>query len=114
MKMKNVYKAHAQVCKTIAHAKRLEILDLLRNGEMCVNDLAKAMEVPAANVSQQLAVLRSAGVVRTRQDGTTVYYRVASPKILRAYDLMSEVMQEQATALAEAVHGDKRPKRRSS
>ena len=96
--MKDCYRAHAEICKTIAQAKRLEILDTLRGGELSVNDLAERLAVAAANVSQQLAVLRNAGVVLTRQQGTSVFYRVANPKILRAYDLMTEVMEETLAA----------------
>ena len=68
--MKDRYRIHAEICKAIAHAKRLEILDTLRDREMNVNDLALKMGVQAANVSQQLALLRSAGVVETRRAGT--------------------------------------------
>lgn len=94
--MKDFYLAHANICKTIAHAKRLEILDTLRDGEMSVNDLAATMGIPAANVSQQLAILRNAGVLATRQEGTSIRYRIANPKILQAYDLMTQVMKEVA------------------
>jgi ArsR family transcriptional regulator len=87
---------HAEICKTIANPKRLEILNLLRRGEKHVGELAEAMDVPAANVSQQLAVLRGAGVVSGRRDGTTVFYRIANPKILKAFDLMTEVMKDAA------------------
>ena len=97
--MNDFYQVHATVCRTIAHAKRLQILDLLRSGERSVNDLAEAMGASAANVSQQLAVLRGAGVVRTRREGTTVYYSVANPKILQAYDLMTQVMRDQIASL---------------
>jgi ArsR family transcriptional regulator len=97
---KDYYRAHSEICKTIAHAKRLEILDTLRRGEMSVNQIAEAMDAPPANVSQQLAILRSAGVLDTRHKGTSVFYRIANPKILQAYDLMTEVMKEVATTRA--------------
>ncbi len=106
--MKDYYRLHASVCKTIAHAKRLEILHLLRGGERSVSDLARAMAIPAANVSQQLAVLRAAGVVEGRQEGTTVRYRIANPKILQAYDLMTEVLEEQLAARARTVRARRR------
>lgn len=101
--MKDFYLAHETICKTIAHAKRLEILDTLRDGEMSVNELAETMGVASANVSQQLAILRNAGVLATRPSGTSVYYRIANPKILRAYDLMTEVMKEVAADRAKVV-----------
>ena len=94
--MKDFYRLHAEICKTIANPKRLEILNLLRRCERPVGELAAEMGIPATNVSQQLAVLRGAGVVSSRREGTTVFYRVAHPKILKAYDLMSEVMRDAA------------------
>jgi len=94
--MKDFYLAHESICKTIAHAKRLEILDTLRDGEMSVGELADKMGVAPANVSQQLAILRNAGVLAARQEGTSVFYRIANVKILQAYDLMTQVMKEVA------------------
>lgn len=101
--MKDFYLAHEMICKTIAHAKRLEILDTLRDGEMSVNELAQTMGVAPANVSQQLAILRNAGVLATRPSGTSVFYRVANPKILKACDLITEVTKEVATNRAKVV-----------
>ena len=98
--MKECYRLHSEICKTIAQAKRLEILDTLRDGELSVNDLAARMGVTPSNVSQQLAILRGAGVLATRRDGTSVFYRIANRKILQAYDLMTEVMEETMAARA--------------
>ena len=106
--MTDAYKLHATICKTIAHPKRLQILDLLRKGEMTVNEIALKMQVSAANVSQQLAILRGAGVVRTRQEGTSIHYRIANPKIMRAYDLMTEVLEEELATVREQLARSRR------
>lgn len=103
--MKSLYRMHAEFCRTLAHAKRLEILELLRNGEANVTQLAKAMDLRAVNVSQELAPLRSAGIVQARRDGKTVYYRLSNAKILRACDLIAQVMRELTAARAAAVRG---------
>jgi ArsR family transcriptional regulator len=110
--MKDFYRLHADICKTIANPKRLEILNLLRGVERHVGDLAEQMGVSAANVSQQLAVLHGAGVVSRRRDGTTVFYRIANPKIMKAYDLMTEVMKDTAAERARVVRA-KRPAKRA-
>jgi ArsR family transcriptional regulator len=81
---------HAEVCRSISHPKRLEILSLLRDGERSVSELAEMMGLSSANVSQQLSILRNSGVVDRRRDGTMVYYGITHQKILRAYDLMTE------------------------
>ena len=103
MNKKAFFQFHAEVCKSIVHPKRLEILDLLRGTERRVNELAELMEVSAANVSQHLSILRNSGVVQKRVEGTTAYYRVTDPRVIDAFDLMSRVMEEQLAARTEAV-----------
>jgi len=108
--MKAVYKMHAEFVRTIAHPKRLEILDLLRVGEVNVTCLARAMAVRTVNVSQELAPLRNAGIVETRRSGKTVFYRLTNQNILRAYELIAQTMRELAATRADLVKKDKRSK----
>jgi len=91
---KKIYEMHARICKVFTSPKRLEIINLLRDGEKTVNDLAEKTGVLQANVSQHLTVLRQNNVVTTRRDGANVYYKIANPKILQACDLMREVLLE--------------------
>ena len=106
--MKDVYRMHAEFFRIIAHPKRLEILDLLREHEVNVSQLARAMGVRTVNVSQELAPLRSAGIVETRREGKTVFYRLSNPKITQAYDLIAQAMRELAAARADVVQDDSR------
>lgn len=92
---KNFYCLHSEICKTLANPKRQEILDNLRDGEMTVTQLMEATGVPQANLSQHLAILRTKGVLDSRRQGANVYYRLANPKIIQAFDLIGEVMREQ-------------------
>jgi ArsR family transcriptional regulator, virulence genes transcriptional regulator len=92
---KDIYRLHAEVCKTLSHAKRLEILDILRQEEMSVGVIVKKMKVSKANVSQHLAILRKAGILKTRREGLTIFYCISSAKVTRACDLMREVLLEQ-------------------
>jgi ArsR family transcriptional regulator len=92
---KEIFELHAEICKTFANPKRLEILNLLRNGEKTVGELAELAEIPQANLSQHLAMLRQRRVVTTRREGVTIYYKIANPKIIKACDLMREVLFEQ-------------------
>lgn len=98
---KQIFQRHAEVCQTLANPVRLEILSLLREGERRVNELTELTELNQANVSQHLSILRSKGLVTTRREGTNIYYRIANPKIIRACDLIREVLIEQATEHAE-------------
>jgi DNA-binding transcriptional ArsR family regulator len=92
---KRIFELHASICGTLAHPKRLEILNLLRSGELSVSELAAQMGVSLANASQHLAVLRDKRVVVTRREGVTVYYQISNPKIVQACNLMREVLFEQ-------------------
>lgn len=86
---------HASVCKGLADPKRLLIINALRDGERTVSELCDAANINQANASQHLAVLRDKGLVDSRREGQWVYYRVTSPKIVQAMDLLREVMAEQ-------------------
>jgi len=100
--MRELFLLHAEICKTLANPKRLEILNALRQGEVSVAKLVGTLRLPKANVSQHLAVLRSRGVVKARRKGLNVYYRVANPKIIRACNLMREVLTEHLEESARA------------
>lgn len=91
----DIYRMHAQICKALADAKRLLILNELRDGEMTVGDLATSLELPQATVSQHLAILRQRGLVYSRRHGVNVFYEIANQKVIRAFDLLREVMAEQ-------------------
>lgn len=65
----------------LAHPVRLQILDVLRGGEVCVCDLQAALGLRQAHISQHLMELRRAGVVANRKEGPRVYYRAADPRL---------------------------------
>lgn len=92
---KKLYEMQAELCKTLSNPKRLEILDILKEREeVSVNHLAEMLEIPKANTSQHLAVLRQAGVVATRKDGINVYYSLRSAKISEACLLTRQILLE--------------------
>jgi len=92
---RKLYEMQAQLCKTLSNPKRLEILDILKNeGEITVNGLAEQLEIPKANTSQHLAVLRQAGVVHTRRDGINVFYSLRSERISEACALTRQILVE--------------------
>lgn len=92
---KKLYEMQAELCKTLSNPKRLEILDILKEEkEISVNRLAERLEIPKANTSQHLAVLRQAGVVATRKDGINVHYSLRSTKISEACSLTRAILLE--------------------
>src|SRR5258708_33828840 len=72
-----MYEQFARVGKALANPARLELLDLLAQGERSVEELAEAAGMRLSNTSAQLKVLNSAGLLATRRSGTRVYYRLA-------------------------------------
>ncbi len=93
--MESILKLQADICKIFANDKRLEIINLLKNGEMSNTDLMHQTGLPKVNISQHMNVLKSKGVVLARREGTQIFYRIANPKIIQACTLMREVMVEQ-------------------
>jgi ArsR family transcriptional regulator len=90
-----LYQLHASVCKGFADPKRLILINALRDGERSVTELCEVTGIRQANASQHLAILKSKGLVASRRDGQRVYYKVTSPKINEALDLLLAVMAEQ-------------------
>jgi DNA-binding transcriptional ArsR family regulator len=92
-----IFELHAALCQTLASPVRLRILWLLREGELSVNEIANRLGVPQANISQHLSLLRERNIVSTRREGVTINYKIAFPKIIKACDLVREVLFEQMT-----------------
>ncbi|MBI3012939.1 MAG: winged helix-turn-helix transcriptional regulator [Elusimicrobia bacterium] len=98
---RQIYEMHAQVCSVLSNPKRLEIINLLRENEKTVGDLAEKMGLAKANVSQQIAILRHKGLLLARREGQHIYYRLAYPKMLKAYDLLREILMERLSKQGE-------------
>jgi ArsR family transcriptional regulator len=81
----------ADFFKVLSNPTRILILDTLRLGEQSVNDIAQWLEMDASSVSQQLAVLRSRNLVKTRKQGNQVFYSVRDPSIFKVLDAALEV-----------------------
>jgi DNA-binding transcriptional ArsR family regulator len=91
----------AEVLKTLASPRRLEILHVLARGPIEVGRLAETIGATQPNVSQHLAVLRIAGVVEAERDGREVRYRLADPDVMVACGLMRAVLERRLTRLGE-------------
>ena len=94
-KDKTLYELQSEVCKTLASAKRIEILNALKDGEKTVSELVEILGVPKANVSQHLAVMRHKGILKSRREGINMYYSVSNLKVIQACILMKEVLVDQ-------------------
>ena len=81
----------AVVARAFADPKRLCVLERLAEGERSVSDLSRDVGCHVPNMSQHLAVLRTAGIVESRRVGSTVLYRLADDRVLEAYRLLQQV-----------------------
>lgn len=81
----------ARVGKALGNGKRLELLDLLAQGERTVEALARAAELGLTTASAHLQALKQANLVATRREGTKVYYRLAGTDVAALYALVRTV-----------------------
>jgi ArsR family transcriptional regulator len=101
MGMDEITILQAEVLKTLASPRRLEILHALARGPIEVGRLAEEIGASQPNVSQHLAVLRSSGIVEAERDGREVRYRLADPDVMVACALMRSVLERRLTRLGE-------------
>jgi ArsR family transcriptional regulator len=86
--MNQVRQFKASIFQALAHPTRIQILEVLRQGELPVNAILARVERDQANVSQHLATLRLRGLVANRKEGNQVFYSVRDPLLFEVLDLM--------------------------
>ena len=90
-----IYAYHAEMCQVFSHPKRLEVINVLRDGEMTVTELAQKLELAVGNLSQHLTMMKERHILLSRKVGNRVYYRIANQKLIRCFDMMREMLFEQ-------------------
>jgi len=100
-----IYFYHAEMCKVFSHPKRLELINVLRDREMSVGDLSERLGLASANLSQHLAMMKERHILASRKEGNVVYYRIANPRLLEAFDLLREILFEQIRQDAALIQG---------
>jgi rhodanese-related sulfurtransferase/DNA-binding transcriptional ArsR family regulator len=97
----SLYEQFARIGHALSTPKRLELLDLLGQGERSVEILAGEAGLSVPNASQHLKVLRTARLVDSRRDGPFVYYRLAHPAVWRLWASLRELGETRLTEIAE-------------
>ena len=105
---------HAEMCKVFSHPTRLEIINTLREGEVAVGEMAGKLGVSMGNLSQHLSMMKERRILTSRKEGNQVFYRVANPKMLKAFDLLREILLEQIKSDSLLLTKVKRTKGRQS
>ena len=110
-----LYEHHAEMCKVFSNATRLMILNALREREMTVAAIAEQLGMALGTVSPHLLMMKQRRVLASRKQGTQVFYRLANPKMLQAFDLIREILYEQMKQherLTRELEHERPPKRR--
>jgi ArsR family transcriptional regulator len=98
--MEAIYELQANVLRMLAHPRRLEMLHLLAAGPMEVGALAVRLGASQPNVSQHLALLRSAGLVEVERSGREMRYRLSDPRVMKACEIMRGFMERRIRHLS--------------
>jgi len=88
-----VFTQFAQIAGAFGSPKRIEIVDLLAQGERNVEAIARETGLTVANTSRHLQVLKGVSLVATRKEGLLVFYRLADPMVLRGYHALQELAE---------------------
>ncbi len=84
----------ADICKALAHPTRIEILNLLRDGERCVCEIFPELKVDQPNVSRHLSILKKEGILYSRKEGLKVIYRVNDERIFQVLDIVTDMLRQ--------------------
>ncbi len=95
---KRLYELKAEILRAAAHPIRLGIIELLRDGEQCVCDIAERVGAKRSNVSRHLALMVKAGVLEHRKDGLRMMYALKTPCILNFLSCVSDVLRDRLEA----------------
>ena len=90
-----LFERHAEMCKVFSNPIRLMILYVLREREMSVASLADELGLAMGTVSAHLLMMKRQRVLASRKQGNQVFYSLANPKLLRAFDLIREILRDQ-------------------
>ncbi|MDO5897266.1 ArsR/SmtB family transcription factor [Agrobacterium sp. Azo12] len=91
-------KSKARLLTNLSNAVRLGILEIVSERETSVNELAERLEMSQSAISQHLARLREGGLVTTRRDAQTVYYRCTNPGVQRVLHMLNEIFSAEFDA----------------
>ncbi len=90
--MEKIYELQAGICKALSNPRRLELINRLKEGELSAAELMEKTGLSKSRLSQYMGGLKATGLILSRREGVTVYYRISNIKIIEACTLMREVL----------------------
>lgn len=112
-----IYVVKADFFRVLGHPARVRILELLRDGERTVGDLQAELALDSSGTSQHLGALRKQGLLASRREGTSVYYRVRDPRLFQLLEVARQILTSnlaEAQTLLDGLRGETRTPRRRS
>jgi ArsR family transcriptional regulator len=94
-----IYQVKAEFFRTLGHPARIRVLEILQAGERQVSELIPDVGIEASHLSQQLGVMRRAGIIQSRKAGSNVYYSVGDPKLFELLEVAKRII---TSSLAES------------
>ena len=101
---KLLYEMQAEICHALSHPVRLHLLDLIAEKERTSSELLEILDIPKANLSQHLAVLKDAGILKTRKEGQFQYLSLGLPRIKEACGIVRGCLSDRLQEQSEMVH----------
>ncbi len=101
---KLLYEMQAEICHALSHPIRLQILDIVSESEKTSSELLEILDIPKANLSQHLTVLKDAGIIKTRKEGQFQYLSLAIPRIKEACGIVRGCLSDRLEEQSEMVH----------
>ncbi len=92
--LQEIHRLHAEICDGLSDPRRIAILYTLAEGAKSVLEIAEALELSQPVVSRHLKILRERGMVIAERRGTTVRYTLSDKRIIRALDLLRQVLND--------------------
>jgi len=94
MSDRRLFELQAELYKSLAHPLRIEVLNLLKKGELCFTDMLELIGGLKSNLSQHLTIMTKNQILNCERRGQCNYYSIRNKKIMTAYKLMTEVLQQ--------------------
>jgi ArsR family transcriptional regulator len=95
--IQEINRLHAEICGGLSDPRRIAILYTLADGARSVMEVAESLELPQPTISRHLKILRERGMVVAERHGTTVLYTLSDKRIIRALDLLRQVLNDNLT-----------------
>ena len=99
--------ARARILKALAHPTRMFIVDRLAEKPICVGELTTLIGADVSTVSKHLSILKNAGIIADRKEGTTVYYSLEAPCLLRFISCVEQVIEQNIQKQLASLQGNR-------